>query len=64
MTSYLEERGKCLTIEFERLQARDEGEYNCRASLQSPRMEELLVKEESLELSLVQQSTTTATGEQ
>lgn len=62
MMSYLRERGTCLTIEFGRVTARDEGEYTCRGSLRSPSMQELLVKEESFELTLLQQSTTT--GEQ
>lgn len=58
-TSSVGERERCLTIEFTSLQDRDEGEYTCRATLQSSRMEELLVKEESFELSLEWLFTTT-----
>lgn len=56
-SSSIGEQERCLAIEF--LQERHEGEYTCRATLLSSRMEVFLVKEESFELSLEQLFTTT-----
>ena len=59
MMSTLGERQSCLSIGFTDLQDDQMGEYTCRASLQSSRMEEMLVKEESFELSVEQETETT-----
>lgn len=52
MVEYVEEERRCLSIVFSHLEAGDEGTYVCRASLQSTRRKEMLVKRESFQLTL------------
>lgn len=62
--SHVEGGETCLTLKFERLEADDEGDYTCRASLRSSGMEELLVKEaEVYALNPVQPTTMVTTTE-